>query len=79
MDVTRTKATCRYCDDWGYEDADDPAPGICPTCFDRRFAEAMTQLAANPTTVEARRLLAWAGMTESAAEEFIETIAAGLS
>lgn len=31
----RPIVTCRECGDWGYEDADDPCPGLCPPCFDK--------------------------------------------
>ena len=24
---------CRGCGEWGYEEPDDPCPGLCPRCF----------------------------------------------
>ena len=28
------RVICRRCGVWGYEDADDPCPGLCPRCFE---------------------------------------------
>lgn len=32
--IGRERVVCRVCGDWGYEDAGDPCPGLCPPCFD---------------------------------------------
>jgi hypothetical protein len=35
----QTAVTCWSCGAEGYEQADDPCPGLCPLCFDRALAE----------------------------------------
>ena len=35
-------ATCRACGAKGIEDADDPAPGLCPDCFEAFLRAAVT-------------------------------------
>ena len=27
------RIVCRGCGEWGYEEPDDPCPGLCPRCF----------------------------------------------
>ena len=29
----RERIVCRGCGEWGYEEPDDPCPGLCPRCF----------------------------------------------
>jgi hypothetical protein len=73
---------CRVCDavnPEGEADPDDPAPGICPTCFDRRMADVTAAADVLADVMPRQAFLAWsrdqlehyAGMTPSAAELFL--------
>jgi hypothetical protein len=31
--TVRERILCRGCGGWGYEEPDDPCPGLCPRCF----------------------------------------------
>ena len=35
------RVVCRVCGEWGYEDADDPCPGLCPACLERALLRTM--------------------------------------
>src|SRR4051812_18186606 len=41
-------ATCRACGVTGIETVDDPAPGLCPNCFERQMQQLDHDLAVDP-------------------------------
>jgi hypothetical protein len=62
---TRYLARCRDCGAEGIEDGSDPAPGLCPTCYDRKMAAIAPFITEATSLDELRRLLKMAGMTET--------------
>lgn len=39
------ESTCKFCGARGREEANDPAPGVCPDCLDERMKAATERLA----------------------------------
>ena len=71
------EVVCRFCGARGRERADDPAPGVCPSCLDSRMRLATGALrdaaAAGREDLEefARALLLEVGLTPGVAARFM--------
>lgn len=71
--------TCRFCGVHGLEDQSiDPAPRVCPKCFDTRMGIVLKQVAAHGPR-GAFDGLKWAGMTDKAAINFLTDLAIELA
>jgi hypothetical protein len=73
----RERVLCRSCGDWGYEDADDPCPGLCPDCFEALLAAQTPVLDAQQRALGSEAALALllerlrrGGMTEVAVARY---------
>lgn len=69
--------TCRDCGARGIEEWDrDPAPGLCPECFEKRLAPVAARInAETPTLVAYSQLRGEVGMTVRASLEFLNDLA----
>jgi hypothetical protein len=47
-----TEVACRDCGQLGSEDPDDPAPALCPRCYEKRLAKITPILEAKCETFE---------------------------
>ena len=82
-----TAVTCRDCGRAGDEAPNDPAPGLCPACYDLRLARVTANFAVMAETLEHPMLImGWlelalvevGGETEEAAAEHVQTLYAQL-
>lgn len=70
-----SEVVCRQCGERGYEDPDDPSPGLCPICLERRLAAAFPDHAIPYATDPAERARIWKICREiGLSEEFLATI-----
>jgi hypothetical protein len=75
--TVREKIICRGCGAWGYEDADDPCPGLCPRCFNDEMHDQLAGLlddAGLPPAEQVARLdarLRAAGFSDAARQRIV--------
>ena len=43
MPARRKPVVCRVCGEWGYEEPDDPCPGLCPACLARALSATLAE------------------------------------
>lgn len=66
--MDRHTVTCRDCGKTGTSDRSDPAPGICPKCFQKRMDQVwIEQVAVGSFRGFFDRLIQIGGLTEEAA------------
>ena len=82
-----TTVTCRDCGRAGDEAPNDPAPGLCPGCYDRRLAEVTAKFSVMAETLEHPMLImGWlelalveiGGETSEAAADHVQALYAQL-